>query len=148
MKNDVRENIEKLLSQGIDDYLLIDSFGIYPSDLQKAIQTFSSQEIADLEKKLKFIESDLLNLIFLTDDLEPLEEDLVSVLNITDDIIIVKGKEDYKFYKLVDGTPRIFDVINCDSDNYFNFKLELSRFFKEPLEENNKQKIIKLSITA
>lgn len=148
MENKVIENLEKLLSQSIDDYLLSDPFGIYFLDPQKALQIFSSQEIADLEKKLEFIESDLLNLLFLADDIYPLEEGTVSVLNITDNIIIVKEEENYKCYKLIDGNPRIFNIINSNSYNYLNFKSELVRFFREPSKENSQQKIIKHSINA
>ena len=152
MANEViKNNVEALLMESIDEYLSCDPRGLYPSNPEEAEKAFSKEQLKDLEEKLKFIESDLLNLIFFMDDISPLVENQIYVLNITDNIIIVKENDVYKFYRFKEGKPLIFDVINELSYNYFNFKSELSRFFPEEVKKEktkNSQKSIKTLINA
>lgn len=146
MANVAINAVEALLMDSIYDYLSCDPQALYPVNPELAAKFFSKEQMMNLEEKLKFIEGDLLNLIFYIDD-SPLTQDNI-YLDITSRIKVTKDGESYKFYLISENQElRIFDVINEQNSNYFNFKLELSRFFSKE-KTISPQKIIKPSKTA
>ena len=135
MANEIRNNVETMLMNALDEYLKYDSEGIFSTNIHRARKIFSPSELATLDLMLRSIEDYLYNIIFLTD--KELELD-GNNLELTEKIFVIKADDAYKFAK---KGPRniVFDVINQESVYYVDFDAELSGYF-----ENNQKRLSKV----
>ena len=128
MANEVRDNVEFLLMNAINDYLKLDRNAVYSNDIKRATKVFSPNELMALDLMLRTIEDYMYNLIFLTNqDLKPIGNEL----NLTELISVIKAEEAYKFARKGQRTI-IFDTICKEDTNYEDFDIELNQFFEKP----------------